>query len=402
MALNGKLDDLAPAEIFQLISLTRKSGKLLLTRGDQQGVVVFRDGKIVFAASDSLRSALGSALSGGTVGADQAFLAQTGGQDKASVTDSGSFMVEVRDERPGMLEEVVRQQIETIVRDMVQWNSGRFVFEPVILPKSEDITVESGWLDRGVDSEALVLHALTKLDEVERHQWQRDLADAAASADAAAPERRRKSEISAAFEVLVDEDTGEITWAPVRPPGASASRDLEHLRRIMSEMSEMKGMSPSLTADVTLLVLRYAAQLVNRGVLLAVRQESVRGIGQFGLRFRDETADERVRNLIVPLDYPSVFFDVVRTGRSFRGRLRDTAWNRYLVDQLGGVEPADVAVVPLLIEGAVVAIFYGDNLPDRSVIGTVDGLEILTHEIGLAVEKARLERRLRTLERNGG
>jgi hypothetical protein len=256
--------------------------------------------------------------------------------------------------------------------------------------------VESGWLDEGVDPDALVLNVLTKMDEADRDRWQRDLQVAADTSRGV--ENRRRSEISAAFEVLVDEDTGEITWAPVLAQESSASRNLEKLRSIMHEMKEMRGMSPSLTAEVTLLILRYAAQLVNRGVLVAVRQDSICGIGQFGLGRREESADEKVRKLVIPFDFPSVFRSVATSATTFRGPLGDAIWDRFLVDQLGGEEPAEVAVLPLTIDDEVVAMFYGDNLPEHSLVGTVDGLEILLHEIGVAVEKARLERRLKVLE----
>ncbi len=402
MALNGRLEDLSPSELFQLIALTRKSGQLRMTRGDQQGVVVFRNGRVVFAASDSLRTAFDSALSQGRVGADATFIRQVTPSRGGQVTDSGSFLIEVGRDSAEELEKVVREQIQETVQELVDWHEGDFVFEPLELPESHRIALETGWLEPGVDSNRLVLHALTKLDEGDRDEWELSLEVAATAQRQEVEELRRKSDISAAFEVLVDEVTGEITWAPAAPGGEVAPpkpvRHLENLRKIMTEMIEMRGMSPSLTAEVTLLILRYAAQIVNRGVLFAVRGDAVHGIGQFGLHFADDSADRRISTMVIPLSASSVFFRVLEIGRTVRGRLPNTEWNRYLVDRLGGGEPAEMAAVPLIIDDSVVAVFYGDNLPESSVVGTVDGLEILMHEIGLAVERARLERRLKVLE----
>jgi len=400
MALNGRLEELRPSEIFQLISLTRKSGKLVLTCDSRQGIVVFRKGRVVFAASDSLHAVLDSALSRGDVGADTAFIESVRRRDKGKVTDSGSFIVEVRDTNSEALEKVIRSQIDSTVHELITWETGNFVFEPVDLPAIEDISLENGWLEPGVDPDALVLNALTKLDEFERSQWQEDLERANVERIEELREGRRKSEISAAFEVLVDENTGEITWAPAGgiPASPEPVRDLERLRRIMNEMAGIKGMSPSLTAEVALLILRYAAQVLSRGVLFAVRRDSVRGIGQFGLDLGPESADARVRNLDIPLDAPSVFASVLSMGRTFRGKLESNHWNRHLISSLGGREPNEVAVVPLMVESSPVCLLYGDNLPEGSVISTVDGIEILMHEIGLAVENARLERRLKVLE----
>ena len=57
----------------------------------------------------------------------------------------------------------------------------------------------------------------------------------------------------------------------------------------------------------------------------------------------------------------------------------------------------------MIVNGNVVALLYGDNLPAGSPIGPIDALELLMLEAGLAMEKTTLEIRLRTLqERLGG
>jgi hypothetical protein len=53
-----------------------------------------------------------------------------------------------------------------------------------------------------------------------------------------------------------------------------------------------------------------------------------------------------------------------------------------------------VFVGPLISEGRVVAVLYGDNLPDEKSIGDTESLEIFLSQAGLAMEKALLERRM--------
>jgi hypothetical protein len=48
----------------------------------------------------------------------------------------------------------------------------------------------------------------------------------------------------------------------------------------------------------------------------------------------------------------------------------------------------------LISEGRVVAILYGDNLPEQTPVGDTEALEIFLSQAGLAMEKALLERRL--------
>jgi len=399
VALTGRLNELTPPELFQLISLARKTGKLVLTSGDRQGVVVFRNGRVVFAASDFLRSGFCRTLAEGRIVADADLIRAVERQLPGSTTDSGSFLVEFREASAGLLEATVREQIEKTARELLGWVKGHFVFESMELPEGDDVSLNTGWflLDSGVKPDELLLGALTKLDEDERSAWEKDLEQAAAEP---APEGYRpapQSELSAAFQVLRDGATGEISWAPVSF-GANPERDLGQLRRLMGEMNQLQGMSPTLTAEVALLILRYAAQVVNRGVLFAVREDRIQGIGQFGLRIEGESPAERVRNLWLPLGQGSVLGMVAASGEAYVGRLAPSRWSSFLVERLGGEDPHEVAVVPLVVDGKVVAMLYGDNLPRATVVGAVDGLEILMNEIGLAVEKARLERRVRGMK----
>jgi hypothetical protein len=336
MALTGDLSELSPPEILQLLSLTRKSGKLVLSNGDLQGVVVFRQGKIVFAASDSLRSAFAATLAAGKVVADSRLIEEVERWLPGAVTDSGTFLVEYREAGAGTLDELVRGQIEDTVRELVQWDTGHFRFEALELPDAGEIALDAGWfaLAQGVEPDGLVLDVLTRLDEEERAQWERDLAQPAVAATAPPVETEGRTDISAAFEVLVDQDTGEISWVPASFAAPQPERDLSGLRRLVEEAREMQGMSPDLTAEVALFIMRYAAQVVSRGVLFAVRGDTIQGIGQFGLRFSD--ADARVRQLRILVDEPSVFAEVVAGGRAFVGRPPESPWTSYLLERIGG------------------------------------------------------------------
>jgi hypothetical protein len=66
-----------------------------------------------------------------------------------------------------------------------------------------------------------------------------------------------------------------------------------------------------------------------------------------------------------------------------------------LTEQLGGTLPEQIFLGPIISEGKVVAILYGDNLPEKRPIGDTEALEIFLSQAGLAMEKALLERRLR-------
>jgi len=68
-------------------------------------------------------------------------------------------------------------------------------------------------------------------------------------------------------------------------------------------------------------------------------------------------------------------------------------WNDYLFEKIGGT-PAEFFLGPLISEGEVVAILYGDN-PDSRGVGDTDSLEIFLSQAGVAMEKALLTERLK-------
>jgi hypothetical protein len=152
--------------------------------------------------------------------------------------------------------------------------------------------------------------------------------------------------------------------------------------------------NPSLGGGIILLILRFASELMNRAVILLVKDQEVVGLGQFGIELEGESADVRVRNTRLPKAEKHVFTEALETFSPYHRNPADTEWNSYLFNQLGGDRPSEVFVGPLISEGRVVAVLYGDNLPEHKPIGDTESLEIFLSQAGLAMEKALLERRM--------
>ncbi|MBW2504693.1 MAG: response regulator [Deltaproteobacteria bacterium] len=163
------------------------------------------------------------------------------------------------------------------------------------------------------------------------------------------------------------------------------SPGLHLLRGMLEELN-----NPALGGSVILLTLRFASELMNRAVILLVKEQDIVGLGQFGIELQGESADDRVRNTRIPLDQKNLFSHALHTHMSSKFKPEDNAMNRYLFDQLGGQTPAEVFVGPLVSEGRVVAVLYGDSLPDDTPIGDTEALEIFLSQAGLAMHKALL------------
>ena len=157
---------------------------------------------------------------------------------------------------------------------------------------------------------------------------------------------------------------------------------------------------PTATAEVTLLILRYASEVVNRAILFMAKKDEVRGLGQFGIELPSgKQPDQVVRNIRISLNEPSIFRSVVENRRTFLGPLEVNEQNNYLVNEAGGTRPDTVLAIPLVVDNKVALVVYGDNLPDQKPIKGLETLEIFMSQAGMALEKALLERKLAELQK---
>jgi len=133
---------------------------------------------------------------------------------------------------------------------------------------------------------------------------------------------------------------------------------------------------------------------MNRAVIFLVKEKEIVGLGQFGIELTEAVPDLLVRDMSLPVGEEHLFSGILETREPQTGPPPTDPWSDYLFEQLGGERPAEIFIGPLLSEGRVVAVLYGDNLPEQKAIGDTEALEIFLSQAGLAMEKALLERRL--------
>ncbi len=152
--------------------------------------------------------------------------------------------------------------------------------------------------------------------------------------------------------------------------------------------------NPSLGGGTILLVLRFASELMNRAVIFFVKDGEIIGLGQFGIESARESADILIRQIKIPANSQSIFSQTLAQLTPQHAVFGDGDWDRYLIEKLGGKKPLDVFVGPILSEGNVVALIYGDNLPKHEIVGDTESFEIFLSQAGMAMERALLDRRL--------
>ncbi len=393
MSLVGRLEDLALPDIFQIISLSKKTGTLVVRSRRGTGMVVFKDGQVIQAASDSIRDSLGN------------ILVSQGMLDEAALSKALAFQKREPDKPLGMiltdmgavqaqtLQNVIRKQIEEIIYDLLDWEGGFFNFElGEIIPKdSIEIDTQEFLLKSGISAEYLLMEGTRILDERRKDEKKPAAAKPAPvtiSPSPAAPTAAPKApQAHVSYEPAKEEFRTRIEKEGPR-------KDITALRSMFDELR-----FPTATAEVTLLILRYASEVVNRAVLFMVKKDEVRGLGQFGIELKGKFADQVVRNIRIPLNQPSVFLSVIESRRSFLGALESNQSHTYLVNELGGAMPEAVIAIPLVVDGKVALVVYGDNIPERRPIRGMDTLEIFMNQAGMALEKALLEKRIAELQK---
>ena len=378
MSLVGRLEDLALPDIFQIISLSKKTGTLLVRSRKGTGMVVFKDGQVIQAASDTIRDSLGNILvSQGML--TEAALSQALALQKEKIDKPlGMILVEMGVVPAQTLETVVRKQIEEIIYDLLAWEEGFFNFELGDIASQDKIEIDTQefLLKSGISAEYLLMEGTRILDEKRKGMHK-----------TAAPASKAPATHRVSYEPAKEEFLTRIEAEVPR-------REITVLKSMFDELR-----FPTATAEVTLLILRYASEVVNRAVLFMVKKDEVRGLGQFGIDRKNMSADQVVRNIKIPLNQPSLFLTVIENRRSFLGPLASNESNNYFVNELGGVKPDTVLAIPLIVDGKAALIVYGDNLPNQKPIKGVDTLEIFMNQAGMALEKALLEKRLADLQK---
>lgn len=158
---------------------------------------------------------------------------------------------------------------------------------------------------------------------------------------------------------------------------------------------------PSITDEIMLsspispwvFIMHFAADVVGRGVLLSMEKDGVTGHDQFGVSDGAESGDEVVRHIKIPLSEPSIFTSIASRRTTYRGKMDPGKWNDYFLEQLGGTKPHEVVLIPIIITGKVVAIFYGDDAGTGKPLGDVKPLEAFVGQTFSAIEASLLEKK---------
>ncbi len=353
MSLVGNLEDLGLGDIFQIIFLSRRSGVLAIRGKVVEGKIYFKDGLVIAAYSiDSSKK-----------------LVSNNAQDTvfSLFVEEGNFDFELKD------------------------------------PNEEIKAVPSGSIfiaEAGLNPQFLAMEGSRLLDE---SRAKKPVAPPSPPPEVVRPTPEPPQKIETApikkEEIAprpVEEtfspksiwaEAGIVEEAHIEP--VTASPGLSLLRSMIFELQ-----NPHSSSEITLMILRFASEIMNRAVLFIVKRDTIEGLGQFGLVLKQGDPNRRIKGVKISPQDESIFKQTVLKKMTIKKSLEKNQVHEYLIMELGGDWPSEAFLAPLLVSGRVAALLYGDNLPEEKPIGDTESLEIFLAQAGIAMERALLERRL--------
>jgi CheY-like chemotaxis protein len=173
--------------------------------------------------------------------------------------------------------------------------------------------------------------------------------------------------------------------SPVSPPDEVArGAALEAAREELARHPEPD--------SVAFLLLRAARAFLPRAVLFLVKDDRLRGLAGFGPTVSGESLDLLARELSVSLDEPSPFATAVAPGQLWSGPPPTNGPTQGLLERIGPLSVADLAVIPVRAQHETIAVLYGDA-PEGQPLPALDPLAQFADQAGRVLDEAFLARR---------
>ncbi len=161
MALKGDLKDFSTTQLFHLINLARKTGTLIIERGENdKAQISFREGKLVYAETRGENGQLAHVLHrAGKLSDSQVRQIK----ERAGTTNDkqlGLLLINAGLVSQADIIQSIQQHTLDVVYNILAWTQGMFNFEDNVMPPPERITVP-------IDLENVIIEHTRNLRELE-------------------------------------------------------------------------------------------------------------------------------------------------------------------------------------------------------------------------------------------
>ncbi len=413
LEMNGDLADFSLTDVLQILSISKKSGTLFLEADETIACILLEEGNITHASIRPGESFADRLLRENRI--SEAILNELKG---VGVQDGGIWNLQSLITESGVLGRkdlytLARQHLQDIIGYLLTVERGQFGFDlsvRMLLDPFNEVA-----LPHGIEVGELLLASATARDESEV------LFEANASTAGTDEETQQQASRQAIADQWADTFDFGVTEAdalaypassisgfasdPDNKPFSLSEAFAEEIQEqfpkeqksslVVSLLAEMRACS--FEAEVSLLIMRYMSEVAPRSILFMVKNDTVQGLGQFGIEslIADKSADEAIRSIRIPLGGGSLFDHVLLTEEPFIGTIPENPQHEYIFDIIGGNGlELSAFILPIFRNNQAVYLVYGDNYPNLTELTGLDGLVALTTQAGIVLEKMDLENRI--------
>ncbi|MFN2441803.1 MAG: DUF4388 domain-containing protein [Thermoanaerobaculia bacterium] len=160
MSVSGHLRTMAPGHLFQWLSFSQKTGKLLVRNATVEKTVYVREGKIVTSGSTDPREYLGQFLMSHGYITEAELKKAMEVQDQSKIL-LGKILVIIEAITEDDLKRLMRKKVEEEIYDIFLWGDGEFEFADAEEPRMDLVPMN-------VDLTGIVMEGSRRVDEWER------------------------------------------------------------------------------------------------------------------------------------------------------------------------------------------------------------------------------------------
>ncbi len=162
MGIKGKLQTVSLPDLFQLLSIGRKTGTLTISSDYSHKEIAFKEGKVVHSSSSKEEEFLGNLLlRRGVISEADLGKALRVGREKGKRL--GRVLIELGLAPEGEIAAWLRRQAEESIYDLFSWAKGEFSFEEGRLPPQEELIPP-------VEVMSLIMEGTKRMDELSELQ----------------------------------------------------------------------------------------------------------------------------------------------------------------------------------------------------------------------------------------
>ena len=128
--------------------------------------------------------------------------------------------------------------------------------------------------------------------------------------------------------------------------------------------------------------LHFAGKILKRVCLFTIKKNVLLGWMGYG----ENLDPKNVKGIMIPLNSPSIFQRVRDSKVYYFGEVPNNSVNQIFLTALGGIQPQNVILIPILIRDKAVCVFYGDSAPEEIDSEHLHYLHLLIPKVATSLE----------------